>query len=63
MAERLIAPVLKTGIVLCELSGVRIPLSPFLDDSIYVFIGFDSPSIRNGNGSARWDSRARKKRD
>ena len=30
MAEWLIAPVLKTGIVLCsELSRVRIPLSPF----------------------------------
>lgn len=29
MAEWLIAPVLKTGIVLSELSRVRIPLSPF----------------------------------
>jgi|EndMetStandDraft_8_1072994.scaffolds.fasta_scaffold40585_1 hypothetical protein len=40
MAEWLIAPVLKTGIVLSELSRVRIPLSPFLGESIYVFIAF-----------------------
>ena len=53
MAEWLIAPVLKTGIVRKELSRVRIPLSPFLDEKIYVF---------TGNGSARWDSRARKKK-
>lgn len=42
MAEWLIAPVLKTGIVLCsELSRVRIPLSPFVR-SIELFPSFIS---------------------
>ena len=44
MAEWLIAPVLKTGIVRNkELSRVRIPLSPFarrMDLFIFYFIGF-----------------------
>lgn len=59
MAEWLIAPVLKTGIVRNkELSRVRIPLSPFLlVEYIYIFyfIGFArlSISILKGNGSAR----------
>ena len=60
MAEWLIAPVLKTGIVRNkELSRVRIPLSPFLlVEYIYIFfyfIGFVrlSISILKGNGSAR----------
>lgn len=58
MAEWLIAPVLKTGIVRNkELSRVRIPLSPFLlVEYIYIFyfIGFArlSISILKGNGSA-----------
>lgn len=44
MAERLIAPVLKTGIVLNkELSRVRIPLSPFFARRIDFFIGFARP--------------------
>lgn len=48
MAEWLIAPVLKTGIVLNkELSRVRIPLSPFLlIESIFLFSGFAQSAIR-----------------
>lgn len=72
MAEWLIAPVLKTGIVRNkELSRVRIPLSPLYSVNKFVaflyFIGFarlssikEIGSIK-GNGSAKWDSRARKK--
>lgn len=41
MAEWLIAPVLKTGIVLySELSRVRIPLSPFALELFSYFISF-----------------------
>lgn len=73
MAEWLIAPVLKTGIVRNkELSRVRIPLSPLYSVNKFVaflyFIGFarlssikEIGSIK-GNGSAKWDSRARKKK-
>lgn len=62
MAEWLIAPVLKTGIVRNkELSRVRIPLSPFARriDLFLYFIGFTRLSIIKGNGSARCDSRAK----
>jgi hypothetical protein len=55
MAEWLIAPVLKTGIVRNkELSRVRIPLSPFARriDLFLYFIGFARLSIIKGNGSA-----------
>lgn len=50
MAEWLIAPVLKTGIVLNKrLSGVRIPLSPLfcsLNRFVSIGIGFDRIGIR-----------------
>lgn len=51
MAEWLIAPVLKTGIVLCsELSRVRIPLSPFTRsiELFPYFIGFARPGKITG---------------
>lgn len=51
MAEWLIAPVLKTGIVLySELSGVRIPLSPFARsiELFSFFIGFARPGKIKG---------------
>ena len=62
MAEWLIAPVLKTGIVRNkELSRVRIPLSPFARriDLFLSFIGFARLSIIKGNGSAIPPSRAK----
>lgn len=62
MAEWLIAPVLKTGIVRNkELSRVRIPLSPFARqiDLFLYFIGFAWLSIIKGNGSAIPPSRAK----
>lgn len=63
MAEWLIAPVLKTGIVFNkELSRVRIPLSPFsLVESIGLFLGFGrTVAERKGHGSAIRPSQARK---
>lgn len=54
MAEWLIAPVLKTGIVLNkELSRVRIPLSPF--SCLLNLSLLDGYAVIKGNGSARWD--------
>lgn len=63
MAEWLIAPVLKTGIVLNkELSRVRIPLSPFLLIEIFFSLVVlpNLLSERKGNGSAIPPSQARK---
>lgn len=67
MAEWLIAPVLKTGIVRNkELSRVRIPLSPFAR-RMYLFILLVlvvSVDFLKENGSAKWwYSRARKQKD
>ena len=54
MAEWLIAPVLKTGIVLNkELSRVRIPLSPFCSLNRFVSIGFSRIGIIKKGGMAR----------
>jgi hypothetical protein len=66
MAEWLIAPVLKTGIVRNkELSRVRIPLSPFAHrmDLFILLVLVGSVYFLKGNGSAKWwYSRARKKK-
>lgn len=67
MAEWLIAPVLKTGIVRNkELSRVRIPLSPFARrmDLFILLVLVGSVDFLKGNGSAKWwYSRARKQKD
>lgn len=63
------APVLKTGIVRNKkLSRVRIPLSPFVfarfllgEDISFLTFAWLFSTIK-GNGSAKWDSRARKKK-
>ena len=63
MAEWLIAPVLKTGIVRNqELSRVRIPLSPFSwRIGLFLLVILIILPLQ-GNGSAKLDSRAKKKR-
>lgn len=66
MAEWLIAPVLKTGIVRNkELSRVRIPLSPFSRrmDLFILLVLVGSVDFLKGNGSAKWwYSRAQKQK-
>lgn len=64
MAEWLIAPVLKTGVVRRTIGGSNPSLSNYLLQKLVFFICFfPYPFFHRKEGSARWNSRARTKKN